>query len=185
MVVRRYLITGCSGGGKSSLIDALAASGFATMPEAGRRIVQEQLATGGNAIPWEDMDSFIERLSAASIEHFDRANGFNQTVFFDRGFIEPLAHWRSRDSQAFLTLNDRIGSRRYCVPVFVAPPWPELFVSDNERQHDFSEAVREYHSICEMLNVLHYRQIEIPKLPVENRAEFVVNQIDIAQKSVQ
>lgn len=185
MVTRRYLVTGCSGGGKSSLIDLLAAWGFATIPEAGRLIVREQIAIGGSAVPWFDVDSFVERLSTASIESFDGANRLNQTVFFDRGFIEPLAYWRSRDSQAFLALNGEIGGRRYCDPVFVAPPWPELFVSDNERQHDFSEAAAEYDSICETLNYLRYRQIEIPKLSVESRAEFILTQLDIAQKSVQ
>lgn len=163
----------------------LAQLGSSTIPEAGRLIVREQLAIGGNTQPSLDMDRFIDRLAADSINQFDGTNGINCTVFFDRGFIEPLAYWRSRDPQAFLALSDRIGSRRYCDPVFVAPPWPEIFVTDHERQHSFSEAVEEYRTICETLGYLGYQQIEIPKLPVVNRAEFVLAQIDIAQKSVQ
>ena len=155
------------------------------MPEAGRLIVREQLAIGGKALPWLHIKSFIKRLSTDSIGQFDRADELNQTVFCDRGFIEPLAYWRSRDPQAFLALNDKIGIRRYCDPVLVAPPWPELFISDEERQHKFSQAVAEYHSICETLNYLNYRQIEIPKLTVEKRVDFVLSQLDIAQKSVQ
>lgn len=131
------------------------------------------------------MNSFIRRLATASIEQFDSADDLVTPVFFDRGFIEPLAHWRLRDADAFSELQSEIGDRRYSDPGFVAPPWPDIFVSDTERRHDFSEAVKEYQAICLTLNDLGYRQIEIPKLPIVDRAAFVLRLLDIAQKSVQ
>lgn len=136
------------------MIDALAASEFATVPEAGRLIVQEQLATGGEILPWSNMNAFIERLSTDSIKQFDCVNGLDKPVFFDRGIIEALAYWRLHDPQMGFTLHGEIGDRRYCDPVFVAPPWSELFVSDMERQHDFSAATVGYHSICDTLTDL-------------------------------
>jgi predicted ATPase len=185
LATTRYLITGCSGGGKSSLIDALSVAGFATVPEAVLSIVQEQLAADGAALPWLDMNSFIDRLSIAAIEQFDRADGLDEPVFFDRGFIEALAYWRLRDTDAFLALQNEIGGRRYSDPVLVVPPWPELFVSDHERRHDFSDSVAEYNAICNMLNELDYRQIEVPKSPFSDRVAFILGQLDIGQKSVQ
>jgi predicted ATPase len=167
------------------LIDALSISGNTVVPEAGRMIVQEQLANGGKILPWLDMHSFVCRLSQDSIKQFDHVNDLDRPVFFDRGFIEPLAHWRSRDCQAFLALKDEVGARRYSDPVFVAPPWPELFVHDAERRHDFSAATEEYHSICETLTDFNYRQVEIPRMPVCDRTDFIMKQLDIVQKSVQ
>ena len=41
-------------------------------------------------------------------------------------------------------LADLVARYRYASPVFLAPPWPELFVSDSERRHDFASAVAEY-----------------------------------------
>jgi predicted ATPase len=162
------------------LIDALLIKGYAVVPEAGRMIVQEQLAIGGKILPWLDMTSFVRRLSQDSIEQFDHVNDLDRPTFFDRGFIEALAYWRSSDSQAFLAFKDEVGGRRYSDPVFVTPPWPELFVDDAERRHDFSAAVKEYHLICETLTDFNYRQVEIPRMPVRDRVEFIMRQIDIA-----
>jgi predicted ATPase len=49
---RLFVITGGPGSGKSTLIDALAGHGIFSMPEAGRSILQDQVAIGGEALPW-------------------------------------------------------------------------------------------------------------------------------------
>ena len=48
---RLFVITGGPGSGKSTLIKALAERGFCTMPEAGRAIIRDQVAIGGEALP--------------------------------------------------------------------------------------------------------------------------------------
>jgi predicted ATPase len=57
---RFFVITGGPGSGKSTLIDALAQRGLGAMPEAGRAIIQDQLAIGGEALPWSDRRAFAE-----------------------------------------------------------------------------------------------------------------------------
>jgi len=46
-----FVISGCSGGGKSSLLAELARRDFATIEEPGRRVVREELASDGEAVP--------------------------------------------------------------------------------------------------------------------------------------
>src|SRR5690606_27766766 len=46
------IISGCSGGGKSSILAELDRRGHATVPEPGRRIVEEETSSGGSALPW-------------------------------------------------------------------------------------------------------------------------------------
>jgi predicted ATPase len=53
---RFILLSGCSGGGKSTLLAELAQRGFATIEEPGRRVVREELASGGDALPWIEVD---------------------------------------------------------------------------------------------------------------------------------
>jgi predicted ATPase len=50
-VDRLVVITGGPGSRKSTFVEALAAHGLSHMPEAGRAIIQDQLAIGGNALP--------------------------------------------------------------------------------------------------------------------------------------
>ena len=54
------VITGCSGGGKSTLLSELASRGFSVVLEPGRQIVKEQQAIAGRALPWKDLDHFLE-----------------------------------------------------------------------------------------------------------------------------
>lgn len=54
MSERFVVLSGCSGGGKSSLLAALARRGHAVVEEPGRRIVAEETRSGGSALPWTD-----------------------------------------------------------------------------------------------------------------------------------
>ena len=59
-----FVISGCSSGGKSSLLAELARRGFATAEEPGRRVVREELASGGDALPWINGIAFARRITA-------------------------------------------------------------------------------------------------------------------------
>jgi hypothetical protein len=60
-VDRFVVISGCSSGGKSTLIAELGKRGHAVVDEPGRRIVKEELASGGSALPWLDGVAFARR----------------------------------------------------------------------------------------------------------------------------
>jgi predicted ATPase len=66
-VDRFVVISGCSGGGKSTLLEELAARGYAVVEEPGRRIVQEELAGNGAALPWVDAAAFARRAIAVAL----------------------------------------------------------------------------------------------------------------------
>ena len=44
------VISGCSSGGKSTLLEELKNNGYAVIPEVGREIVKEQLLSLGNCL---------------------------------------------------------------------------------------------------------------------------------------
>ena len=58
---RFVVLSGCSGGGKSTLLAELRRRGHATVDEPGRRIVKEESADGGTALPWIDLTAFARR----------------------------------------------------------------------------------------------------------------------------
>lgn len=51
---RLLVLSGCSGGGKSTLIAEVARRGYRTFPEPGRLIVREQATLERPAFPWTD-----------------------------------------------------------------------------------------------------------------------------------
>jgi predicted ATPase len=172
-----YIVTGCSGGGKSSIIDALRARGFLCVDEAGREIVKEQLRIGGDALPWQDDVKFTELLLERYVQLFERVAERTRPVFFDRGIPEALAWARVRGQPLPAHHRAAMERHRYARAVFVAPPWPEIFRTDAERRHSYDDALREYPETLAAYREAGYDLIEIPKAPISERADFIVARV--------
>ena len=172
---RRIVISGCSGGGKSSIIEALSAQGFATMPEAGRILVREELATGGNALPWTNPVSFAHKLIGRAITQFDAAP--DGDVFYDRSVIDPVAFLAQHKTAASPEINAAIQQCQYHSQVFIVPPWEDIYVNDPERPKSFGEAVTEFEPLLGCYRNAGYRLVEIPQIPVGDRVGFILENL--------
>jgi predicted ATPase len=169
---RFVVISGCSGGGKSTLLTELHRRGYATVEEPGRRIVKEELGCGGSALPWMDSEAFLRRAFDLAVADHRNASVHDGWIFFDRGLIDAAAGLERMLGEAALT---RLGpSHRYHQRVFLAPPWPEIYQTDRERRHNLSDAVPEYEHLRELLPTLGYQVIILPKIDVRKRADFVL-----------
>ncbi|MCY0093189.1 AAA family ATPase [Hoeflea ulvae] len=174
----KFVITGASGGGKSTLISALAAKGYATVPEVGRRIVAEQVATHGTALPWLDQAAFMDLLFARSIEAFDEAgDAAGEIVFFDRSFYEALAYGAVIGRPVPQTMAAAAAARRFDTPVFVCPPWQDIFTTDDERRHGFDFALRDHAANVAIYQAAGYTLVELPRVPVAERVGLIAERL--------
>jgi predicted ATPase len=89
-----FVITGGPGAGKSTLIQALQRAGYPTMGEAGRAIIQEQVAIGGRALPWNDPLLFAELMLSWDMRSYRSAEESEELVFFDRGVVDVIGYLR-------------------------------------------------------------------------------------------
>jgi predicted ATPase len=138
----------------STLVNALGTRGFSMVQEPGRRIVSEELAGNGNALPWVDLAQFSRRAFSMAQVDLVRAKSFKGYVFFDRGLVDAAVSLQFAGGDAYSsTLR---GVRHYADTVFVAPPWAEIFSQDEERRHGFGTAVAEFHRIQAALLDLGY-----------------------------
>lgn len=174
---RFILISGCSGGGKSTLLNALQARGFATVEEPGRRVVAAEQARGGEALPWRDMEAFLRRTLALAVEDFEAARALAGPVFFDRGIIDALSGLQHLAGGA---PEDASRLYRYAETVFLAPPWPEIYETDSARKHGLDEAVAEYDRLAVTYPEFGYRTQILPKAPVAERADHILSTLRIA-----
>lgn len=168
----QVVISGCSGGGKSTLLGELQRRGHVTVAEPGRRIIAEQIRLGGNALPWADMAAFLRealRVAAMDLEDISLDVG---PVFFDRGLIDAAAALQRLFG---VPLSQSLGeSIPYGQLVFLAPPWPEIYCADEERKHGFTEAVAEYDHLDRTYRALGYEVRLLPRSSVADRADFVL-----------
>ena len=168
---RFVVISGCSGGGKSTLLAELGRRGHAIVEEPGRRIVKEELREGGVALPWEDGSAFARRAIAMALEDRALAASLNGWVFFDRGLVDAAAALQHLTGEPALAALAR--EHRYHETVFLTPPWPDIYVNDPERRHDIEAAEEEYSRLLKVYPALGYTVAVLPKIGVSQRADFI------------
>jgi predicted ATPase len=175
-VDRFVVISGCSSGGKSTLIAELGKRGYAVVDEPGRRIVKEESARGGSALPWVDGVAFARRAMAIALADRAAAGSLDGWVFFDRGLIDAAAALEHMTGKPVLTALGQ--ASRYHRRVFLAPPWPEIYETDLERRHGLDVALAEYSRLLETYPSLGYEVLILPKVGVSERADFILNTLE-------
>lgn len=167
---RFVVISGCSGGGKSTLLNELQRRGFTVVEEPGRRIVEHEMKTGGSALPWIDGVAFARRAIDLSIADLTAAEELPGWVFFDRGLIDAASYLQHLTGKPLL---DSL-RHRYNKTVFLTPPWREIYANDDGRRHRFADAVAEYERLYRVYPSLNYEISLLPKIDVGSRADVIL-----------
>ncbi|MEV6985978.1 AAA family ATPase [Sphaerisporangium sp. NPDC051017] len=167
------VVTGGPGAGKTTLIQALGDAGFACVAEAGRAIIQDQTAIGGRALHQADSALFAEIMLAWEMRSHHHARAHTGTVFFDRGVPDIVGYHLLLGRPVPAHVTAAADMFRYHRRVFVAPPWPEIYVHDLEREQDFDEAVRTHAAVVDAYTRHGYELLTLPRADVATRVAFV------------
>jgi predicted ATPase len=171
------MLSGCSGGGKSTLLAALKRRSFTVFEEPGRQIVKEQQLIEGSALPWINPAQFVELSVSRSMHQMALAARMSQRSFFDRGIVDAVSFLEHLNLPIPLHLENALKRLRYHQEVFITPPWPEIFAMDAERRHNFDEAEANYSSLLHTYQRLGYILVELPRIDVESRVEFIIERL--------
>ena len=166
------VISGCSGGGKTTLLDELGTRGYAVVPEPGRRIVQQEQQDNGTAVPWTNLEEFLKRAIDLSLSDLEQWSTSSEWVFFDRGLIDAasgLAQLTGVPIEHYLRNAPKFGGT-----VFLTPPWPEIYVTDDQRRHSLAEAEEEYQRLLKTYPQLGYSLIVLDKSSTRERANAIL-----------
>ena len=173
---RFIVISGCSSGGKSTLVAEFRRRGHAVVEEPGRRIVEEEIKRDGSALPWADEVAFARRAMAMALADLRSARALDGWVFFDRSWIDAASALEHLTGEQILAHFAPV--HRYHRGVFLAPPWPEIYESDPERRHGLDVALAEYSRLLETYPSLGYEVLILPKVGVSERADFILNTLE-------
>ncbi|XOK62465.1 AAA family ATPase [Paenibacillus elgii] len=173
------VITGGPGAGKTTLLNELRRSGYPYVPEVAREIIQAEMSSDGDALPWKNAFKYRDHMLDRSIESYHTAlsNRMGHTLFFDRGIPDTMAYSNLIHAPVLERLESAVQKYRYNKQVFILPPWKEIYQTDSERVQDFEEALATYHILFETYKQLDYELIVVPKLLVDQRAAFVLGHV--------
>ena len=174
---RLHVITGGPGSGKSTLIAALAEAGVRTSAEVARAIIRDEVAAGGDAVPWANHLAFAERMIAGEVSAHEEALRSGETVVLDRGVPDVVAFLRLSGLAVPPQIDAAARTCRYNPRVFIAPWWPEIFTTDAERRQTPEEAKATFTVMVETYRDYGYTLVELPRATVAARVAFVLERL--------
>lgn len=173
----KYIITGAPGTGKTAIINALKKDGYSCAEEISRSIITQQIASGGDALPWKNLTAFSQQVIALRKAQHTNAPQ-NKIQFFDRGIIDVIAYLKHDDLAVNDSTLEMVKKFPYNKTVFYTPIWEEIYTNDSERKEDILTAKKIEQSLLTTYQSFGYTLVEIPKLSVNKRVNFILSKIE-------
>lgn len=174
----RYILTGGPGAGKTSLLNELGRRGFTCSEEVSRKLIRREVAAFSSCLPWKDLSCFADRCLEQMLKELDKHPSAGLT-FFDRGIPDIIAYLRLAGKPVKREFLEAGFEPSYEKKVFILPPWKEIYTNDAERWQSADEAAFIYKSIVETYSGFTYSLVEVPRLCLEGRAEFISDHIQL------
>lgn len=177
MKAKKIVITGGPGTGKSSIIHDLESRGEKCLHEVSRQVTLEAQKEGIDQLFLVKPLLFSEKLLEGRLRQFMEAEKMESDhIFIDRGLPDVTAYmdyFKTDYPEMFdNTCNDHLYEQ-----VFILPPWKEIYRSDNERYENYQEAEKISEYLYKTYERYGYKPVEVPKLSVEERTDFILNNI--------
>jgi len=171
-----FVLTGAMGSGKSTILGQLGKMNLRCVPEPARQILHEQRTILGTGVPEMDPDLFTQlMLSRGTGSYLENSDGQIMTIF-DRGIPDMIAYAElfGLDTKIYRNSAEEY---KYNNRVFWLNGWRDIYINDEERKMNFQQAYEFGERTQEIYREQGYDVIEVPRLSIEKRAEFIYNEI--------
>ncbi|WP_313804566.1 AAA family ATPase [Flavobacterium sp.] len=171
------LIIGGPGSGKTTVIDGLTQKGYVCYPEVSREVIHEARKQGIEQLFLEKPLLFSELLLEGRKRQFQSAEKeADDFVFIDRGIPDVLAYMHYI-GDAYPAFFDQACKDHKYSQIFILPPWEEIYTSDDARYETYEQAVLIHQHLIETYEKYGYHLIEVPKDTLENRVDFILENL--------
>ncbi len=173
------VLIGGPSSGKTTLINKLKEHGHVCYPEVSREVIKGAQEKGIEQLFLEQPLLFSELLlEGRKKQFFSAKNEEANIVFLDRGIPDVLAymHYIGDSYPAFF--DEACKEHKYS-KIFILPTWKEIYVSDDERYESYEQALLIQEHLVETYKKYGYELIEVPKDTVENRMQFLLQNLNL------
>ena len=175
---QNIVITGGPGTGKSTVINELEARNFSCMHEVSRAVTLMARKNGIEQLFLKDPLLFSKLLLEGRVQQFIKAKDFNvAVVFFDRGIADVYAYMNYLGVTYPTIFIDECKTHKYSNPIFLMPPWKDIYITDNERYESFEQSLAIHNHLKKAYKDLGYTIIEVPFGTARERANFILEKI--------
>jgi len=176
--MKRILLIGGPGSGKTTIISELGKRGYTCFQEVSRAIILEAQKRGIKQLFLTNPDEFNEQLLSGRITQFNACENLEDDyIFIDRGLPDIIAYNNYIKVASSPEVITAAATHIYDY-VFIFPAWKKIFKNDNERYESFEEAVKIQGYLKTTYTKLGYEVCEVPTGEVNDRANYILNVIE-------
>lgn len=177
MKVKKIVITGGPGTGKTSIINELKKRGHVCLDEISREVTLKARQDGIEQLFLTQPLLFSELLLKGREKQYRLASDSDKDiVFLDRGLPDVIAYMDYIGDTYPDTFVNSCKEHIYDM-AFILEPWQEIFISDSERYENFDQAVKIHHHLLNTYERFNYKLMDVPFDTIENRAQHILNTI--------
>jgi len=170
-----YVITGGPSSGKTTLINHLASLGYSVVNETARALIDQGISNGKTlAEIRKDEFAFQKQVLKMKIDIESKLDK-KQTTFLDRGIPDTIAYCNIYDQNPLFVV--KASSKKRYQAVFLLEP--VKFETDYARIEGLDFQLKIHDLLKKAYSDLSYQVIEVPVMPVEERARFVLRQVRV------
>lgn len=167
-----YVLTGGPSTGKTTLLAALQARGYATVHEAARQVIDEGLAKGVSVAQIRRDEAAFQQAIFARKVQLESQLSAPRLIFLDRGMHDSLAYFRYYSYKPTTQMNKAFQTSRYR-KVFLLEPLP-VFDRDYARTETGDFAQRIQTLLFEAYAEYGMEPVAVPPVSVDARVQFIL-----------
>jgi predicted ATPase len=168
------VITG--GPGKTTLLLALQAHGYAVAGDSARTILQDRRRRALSPRP--SAYEFAQEVLRMDIRSYVQHAARSGTVFFDRSVLDALCMLDRVAPLNDSELSAWLSKYQYFHKVFVLPPWDAIYTNDSERDQTSEQAESVHKTVVDWYHRCRYQIVEVPRVSVDERCTYVLQTLE-------
>ncbi len=178
--MKKYVISGGPGVGKTTIINLLKNAGFNVVNEVARPIIEEEqekektILNYSGIFPWNELEKFQDLVIEKQLHKESLIN--SSVVFLDRSLVDPVGYCKQGKVNIRSDIFKLIKDAGY-FKIFYLDNLSNYF-KDNERLEDEVKAKKLHELIYEAYNSLGFNIVNVPELTPEERLKFILKIVE-------